>query len=264
MKKYFLGLIICFSLVIFTGCVLNQKINLPSLPIDDLVKKSNDFFNEPALKTNVVTETESINEQTDLYLVKASYPQIKLADEEIAQTINEDLESLVLGEINNFKEAALESGEPPAPELISSIEIDYKIDYLDDNLLSLNYEISTYVAGAAHPFSYVMVYNYDLVNDWEIELADLFYADADYLEKIASIARADLEQKLGAGYLFEEGLAPEDENFEKFVITKEGLKILFDPYAVAPYAAGPQEVLIKYEDIKDLVDLEGSIGYLIE
>jgi hypothetical protein len=262
-KKCFLGLVIFFLLFIITGCVLNEKINLPKLPVEDIIQTGQDFFQETATDTEVLTETETIDEQTDLYSVKASYPQIKLTDEEIAQTINEELENLVLSEINNFKEAALESGESPLPEVISSIEIGYKIDYLDENLLSLHFTVSTYMAGAAHPYSYSVVYNYDIANDWEIELADLFYEDSNYVEKISEIAQSDLEQKLADNFLFKEGVAPDEENFENFVLEADSVKILFDPYAVAPYAAGPQEVEIKYQEIKDLFDPEGPIGYLV-
>lgn len=35
-----------------------------------------------------------------------------------------------------------------------------------------------------------------------------------------------------------EGTAPKEENFENFLITDNALIIIFDPYEVAPYAAG--------------------------
>ncbi len=49
------------------------------------------------------------------------------------------------------------------------------------------------------------------------------------------------------------GAGPKAENFDSWNITKTGILINFDPYQVAAYAAGPQDVLIPYEEIKSIL-----------
>ena len=47
------------------------------------------------------------------------------------------------------------------------------------------------------------------------------------------------------------GTAPEAENFSSFALTPEGIRIFFQPYQVAPWAAGPQVVDIPLDALAD-------------
>jgi hypothetical protein len=40
------------------------------------------------------------------------------------------------------------------------------------------------------------------------------------------------------------------------------LWIIFDPYQVGPYAAGPQYVLVPYSTLKDIIKSDGPVGAL--
>jgi hypothetical protein len=40
------------------------------------------------------------------------------------------------------------------------------------------------------------------------------------------------------------------------------LWVTFDPYQVAPYAAGPQYVLVPYSALKDIIKADGPIAGL--
>jgi hypothetical protein len=42
----------------------------------------------------------------------------------------------------------------------------------------------------------------------------------------------------------QEGAGPRTDNFARWALVEEGLTIFFDPYQVAPWAAGPQAVTI--------------------
>ena len=47
------------------------------------------------------------------------------------------------------------------------------------------------------------------------------------------------------------GTAPEAENFSSFALTPEGIRIFFQPYQVAPWAAGSQVVDIPLDALAD-------------
>jgi hypothetical protein len=53
-----------------------------------------------------------------------------------------------------------------------------------------------------------------------------------------------------------EGTSPEDENFETFFFDNAYLTILFAPYQVASYAAGPQTLRIPTSELKDILRSE--------
>jgi hypothetical protein len=128
----------------------------------------------------------------------------------------------------------------------------------------VEFEISDYEQGAAHPNSYAEMLNYDLKNGKQLKLSDLFKPGAKYLQPIATYCVADLKkQAKEKGLLDEEiekGAAASPKNYQSWTITRSGLGIYFDPYQVGPYAAGPQSVLVPYSSLKDLINPEGPIA----
>ena len=120
------------------------------------------------------------------------------------------------------------------------------------------FDASVYSAGAAHPNSFSHSVNYDRVAQAPLQLAALFRANAPYLELIATYCRDELAGK--AVLEFPEGVEPTAENFQNWNITDEGLRISFDPYQVAPYAWGPQQVLVPLDELGAIVLPEGLLG----
>ena len=56
------------------------------------------------------------------------------------------------------------------------------------------------------------------------------------------------------------GASERADNYKAWAITKKGLWITFDPYQVAPYAAGPQHVLVPYSALKDVIKPDGPVA----
>ena len=40
---------------------------------------------------------------------------------------------------------------------------------------------------------------------------------------------------------------------DNFALTKDGLKFVYNPYEIAPYAMGQQEIVIPYSELKSLL-----------
>ncbi len=53
-----------------------------------------------------------------------------------------------------------------------------------------------------------------------------------------------------SGFTFENDLFTLPENF---ALRDEGLAFYYNPYDVAPYAMGPTEIVLSWEEIKDLL-----------
>ena len=155
--------------------------------------------------------------------------------------------------------------ELPAETSDSTQDIWYDFRYATDDLISVEFSESTYSRGAAHPNQITSVLNYDVKNGKKLALADLFNPKSNYLSVISAYCIKELKQKdkeNELGEMIQSGASARADNYKAWTITKKGLWIIFDPYQVGPYAAGPQYVLVPYSALKDIVKLDGPVGAL--
>jgi hypothetical protein len=124
--------------------------------------------------------------------------------------------------------------------------------------VSYIYQIDSYTLGA-HGNTTFRTFTFDLVNGKELSLADVFVPNSSYAEKLSTLSRAMLPSLVGE-YLNKEMLADgttaERANFEAFFLDGTSLVIIFPPYAVAPYAAGPQTLAIPLAQLQDILKPE--------
>ena len=204
------------------------------------------------------------------YQIAAQYPQLSGGNNPNLEKFNQAARAAVTKKVAGFKKdmtpEAGENTEETRPEdsMGSDLTISYTVVLAQDDLVSVEFEVSSYFQGAAHPNSYSETFNYDLKNGKQLKLTDLFKPGAKYLQAIANYCVADLKkQATEKGLMAEEiekGAAAKADNYQGWTITKRGLGIYFDPYQVGPYAAGPQFVLVPYSDLKDLINPEGPAG----
>ncbi len=62
---------------------------------------------------------------------------------------------------------------------------------------------------------------------------------------------------------FELGATAAVQNYRNWNITPNGLMITFDEYQVAPYAAGPQTVVIPYKALGQILEPDGPLASLL-
>jgi hypothetical protein len=219
-------------------------------------------FEAPVSKEIYVLSMKEIQEvnQEPNYEIKAHFPFLEGAEGE--DQFQNTVTKIIQPEIELFKQdlqAWREAEDLNISNSLSTLTIDYSVLNASKGNLSIFFNISVYYAGAAHPNSYGQVINFDLPDGKVLELSDLFMPDADYLGAISTYCREDLRQK---GHLdFEEGTARLQDNFRNWnILGQEGLRISFDPYQVAPYAAGPQTVTIPYRVLKGMISSDGPLS----
>ncbi len=113
--------------------------------------------------------------------------------------------------------------------------------------------------GGAHGNTFFHTFTFDSSTGAPLALADLFIPGADYLGTLSSLARAKLPAIIGDGadaQMLDNGTAPDAKNFENFFLDNGNLDILFAPYAVAPYAAGPQTLPVPLADLSRILKPE--------
>lgn len=211
------------------------------------------------------------------YEIDAEYPQLTGSTDPNFEKFNQTVRGLVTKKVSAFKAGMQpEEGETaeqtPSEGLGSDIGIGYTVALAKDDLISIQLDVGSYESGAAHPNSYSEVINFDLKNGRQLKLGDLFKPGSKYLPTLSAYCIQDLKKQSkekGADSMLDDdwiqrGAGPDAENFSSWTITKKGLGIIFDSYQVAPYAAGPQHVLVPYTALKDIIKPDAPIAQFVK
>lgn len=125
-----------------------------------------------------------------------------------------------------------------------------------DDIHSILFTILDY-AGGAHPNTYYKSFVFDLTNETEITLDDLFTDTTAALEIVSPLVQQHVMDQLGGDYTdtqwLETGTGTNPDNYQTFVLTEDGILFVFPPYQLAAYAAGSFEVLVSYDDLADVL-----------
>ena len=153
-----------------------------------------------------------------------------------------------------------------------SLIISHNISLFTPKVLSLEFQLTSYGAGAAHPNSSTKTMNFRLHPSMEFELHDLFKPSSNYLDLLSRYCVADLHRQqpqrwsdpaARAEQLKNEpdiwilsGAGPQYRNFERLSLRKHGVVIHFDPYQIDCYAAGKFEVFIPSYKLASVLEVE--------
>ena len=209
------------------------------------------------------------------YEIDAEYPQLTGSTDPNFEKFNQAARGLVTKQVSGFRKQMTENAgaeNPVDSETGSDLGAGYTIALAQDDLISVQFDIGGYSAGAAHPNSYTDVINFDLRNGKQLKLSDLFKPGAKYLPALSSYCVQDLKKqskKKGADGMLDDdwiqrGAGSDANNFRSWTITKNGLGINFDSYQVGPYAAGPQYVRVPYTALKEIIKPDGPLGQFVK
>lgn len=253
--------IILLVFVLFLGIFFNIKINEPS-----------DYVVVPVSVSEHKTYYKEINiEETERYAsFDITYPQFTQADArfntKIATTVENARYSFSHDAEDNWKayrEVNFEAGDPGQyPSDPYRMYITWDKVTLDTRYISCIMRIGGY-NGGAHGFENIVSFNYDVTQQKEITLSDLFPDDPNYLSTISSYARTSLQKQFlekssqlpreeESGETSERdldpmlvaGTEPTIENFSVFTFSPTEITLYFSQYQVAPYVFGEQQVVI--------------------
>jgi hypothetical protein len=196
------------------------------------------------------------------YIVDIVAPRIVESDPRAA-SFNAQVDQMINDLVENFHQdiTSFEYSEE-LQQFTNGLNVEYALTHVDAQIVSVLLDVSIYYAGAAHPLPLSMVINFDLPEERNLALADLFQPGADYLTVLSDYSTNRLrEQEL---LMFEEGALPEEPNYQNWNIRPDGLQITFDPYQVMPYAAGKQTVLVPFSELSGILRPGGPVSHLIE
>jgi hypothetical protein len=175
---------------------------------------------------------EIISEKTAAYRIDAVYP----VAEGNAATMY--FKAFVDEEIAVFKK---NSEDAVADEqLLMTLDITYE-EKKSANADNYIFTVTT-DTGGAHGLQVHKTFSFDELGKL-LTINDLFSNEG--LKTISSFIEKELNKRDYADSRWiKEGTAPLEENYRNFYITDQGITFIFDPYQVAPYAAGTQNVSV--------------------
>lgn len=205
------------------------------------------------------------------YEITISYPQIKGLNTESERGFNSLIKNRMTAEKDSFVTWMKDWDVTTHVENDGSYyEINDTVLFMNKNLISTHFYVNTYFESAAHPNNWSYSINYDLVKNKEIELKDIFAGGyvkfiSDYCIKEITKQKREYDSTLTQPDDFTlEGAGPKEENFKVFNFTKEGFLITFPTYQVGAYVEGPQEVMMRYSDLKDFVKPGGALASFVK
>lgn len=228
------------------------------------VWKNNDIKTENILKESDPNnsfvwkkETESFSEENK-YKIDFSYPTFtdeNIATKKIDSKISEFVDENIRNAKNDFNELLSDTDVLVAGEL--TLLGDFNIS--DNNklgVINIMYEIYNY-SGGAHGITQVFYFAFDKKTGEILELKDLFNNKSGAIKALSELSIKEVKRidpKLEIYNQVEEGASPKEENFKNFALDPAGFRIKFSDYQIGPYIAGRLEIILPYEDLKDVLN----------
>lgn len=176
--------------------------------------------------------TAHVKEETPAYTIDAQYPKFGIP------AVDSKIEKIVNDAIAGFKEW------PPNPPDMSSpqneLTVRFESPYVGADIVSVKLIISEYTGGA-HANSLFSGLNFDRGSGRQLLQDDVFKMIGLNAQQISTAAAAQLKARLG-DLFFSEGANPDPENFNSFLASADKVTFIFQPYQVAPFSEGPQEI----------------------
>lgn len=205
-------------------------------------------------------------EHGDYYDITATYP----SQTPLAATAGDEAERRALNRIEDFiedsvldfkRQGRFESLTPEDVQIMGlsstrkeNLTISYE-PHTSPTTVSYVFTLFLDTLGA-HPNMFYRTFTFDRQTGEERTISDLFAPRTNYLNRLSTLAEAQLLVSLGewsdAEYI-RQGVTADAINFQTFFVSEGSLHLLFPPYQVAPYAAGPREAVIPLSELADIL-----------
>jgi hypothetical protein len=274
-------------LLLLCSCQISQQAQTNKSSNELTVEKeqnlnTNDNLKSEKEKPKVFSEIEFSKSEIkrkgrgDEMTINIEYPRIKTPETTPQKKFNQKLQSLVQKELNEFVQFCSEAYKK---KQTSGCEInsDFDIEYASKKFVSAKINWQSYSGYLNYDYHTTTV-NYNLTNEKDVELKDLFEKNTNYLEKLSRLAIEKLNrtclscpckdgtnagkslpegisnaESFGGMFDLNEAVSAKEENFSNWSITAEGLKITFNEYQVGPGCIGIIDIVIPFNDLQPIL-----------
>ncbi|ERI91582.1 hypothetical protein HMPREF1982_03091 [Clostridiales bacterium oral taxon 876 str. F0540] len=175
------------------------------------------------------------------------YPQIEgIKYKTVQQAVNRRLKEL--SKVKYVK---------PDVQLEASYTGDFSVEFFKKNLLVLELNGYDFAFGAAHGMPSRIYPHIDLISGRFYELKDLFKANSSYVKVLSDIIGKMIKTDPQYSYVFPDSYKGIKPN-QPFYVDASNLYIYFEPYEIAPYAAGFPTFKIPFNSIMSIINTQGE------
>ncbi|WP_198016648.1 DUF3298 and DUF4163 domain-containing protein [Rubidibacter lacunae] len=227
-----------------------------------------------ALAFEIVEVSRSVGncqkEDMPCFEVVLRYPQTSDGEAAIAGRVDAAVRDQVLDSLLLFQEGTSDSIDSAIDDLFAefdayirsftpedvpasshwAIEIDARLEYRTDETVTVMFDRYAYTGGA-HPNSMRIFLNFDRATGNRVELDDVV-ADregfGDLIQrKLKAANNIPPDGNLADAGYFDFALP------KNFALATDGVVVRYNPYEIAPYALGPTEVTLSYDELDGLL-----------
>lgn len=220
----------------------------------------------PVSNTNpsIVVTKQSMQKDDGVSKIDIEYPSIS----GVPQAINDKIQEILNNRIAEFKKTVTENeqaridtnkqlsaneqrpAQPSPGESWYMLNITYFQGSITAQKVSVVFFVDEY-SGGAHGNKSFIPFNYDIVQNKEIKLADVFSNTPQYLQHISEYAYTDILKQLNANASdvaidtewVKTGTEPKEDNFSNFTLGDDNSITFYIPqYQVAAYVYGDFQV----------------------
>ncbi|MFH5183878.1 WG repeat-containing protein [Paenibacillus sp. TAB 01] len=175
------------------------------------------------------------------------YPQVEgMANQNAQQEVNRKLK--VMSQVKPV---------PGNVQLTYSYTGDFDVTFFRKDLLVLELNGYNFPFGAAHGMPTKEYAHINLVNGAMYQLHDLFKPGSHYTAVLSDIVGRQIKEDPQYSYVFPDtykGISAD----QPFYVTEQALHLYFQPYDIAPYAAGFPTFTIPFKDIMNIIAVDGD------
>ena len=195
------------------------------------------------------------------YDVNLRYPQVLGSDDAHIRRLNQRIKEIATAKYQWMltPSGALRDYDDRWTGVFNSFSMDYEVSLATDSLLSISFYGYSYAIGNPQATQENFTVNYDLLQQKELKLSDIFKRDSNYLEFLSRYCRTDVSQKYDSRYTIAGAFTPDPKNFENWRITRKGITFNFDGCKIAGCAAGDLDVEIPFYTLRDMLSPHNSL-----
>ena len=158
--------------------------------------------------------------------------------------------SAVQNQLNQYLEQELAHFTDSIKESKAAVQIDYRVNFNKNNILSLTITELVSPPRAAHPMTYLKAFTVNAKTGHRYQFSELFRPDSDYPARVNAIIQKQLSQKQ-ITFIAEYGGIK--ENDQEFYLTPTALVVYYQLYEYTPYVYGFLKFSVPYAEIADIL-----------
>jgi uncharacterized protein len=196
------------------------------------------------------------------FRIDAAYPQFDAKSTDFTQ-VNRSLAE--------WTEKAASQAIPAASKIDDDVEQEWSYEQNfqlyrpNRRAVSVAVSYRTYTGGA-HGYIATDCFLVDLRTAKLVGLEEIFVPGEQWLKRLMELVRNDLKEQFvdrpGNDALIEpENMTEMLKQGHRYLFRDDNtLEVIFNPYEVGPYAAGPYSVEISYDDLRSIIRTDGPLG----